>query len=114
MRWVTALQLENWSRTLGASAELPKIVSDLIRASSPDIASMRFPSGDKGQVRGFDGHLVSDAASFNVPQGRSFWEFGTDADYKDKAKSDFDKRTGQVPVADQQATTFVFVSPWTW
>src|SRR6516225_7740168 len=87
MRWVTATQLENWARTLAAREELPKIVADLIRASSSDIVSMRFPSGDKGQVRGFDGHLVSDVSALNVPHGRSFWEFGTDADYKRKAES---------------------------
>jgi hypothetical protein len=50
----------------------------------------------------------------NVPLGRSYWEFGTDADYKAKAKGDFEKRTKEVPVPDQQGTTFVFVSPWTW
>ena len=65
MRWVTATQLENWARTLAAREELPKIVADLIRASSSDIVSMRFPSGDKSQVRGFDGHLVSDVSALN-------------------------------------------------
>jgi hypothetical protein len=114
MRWVTAKQLETWATTLVSRSDLPKIVSDLIRASAPDIASIRFPSGDKGQVRGFDGHLVSDVAALNVPRGRSYWEFGTDPDYKAKAKDDFEKRTNQVPVAEQHDTTFVLVSPWTW
>jgi hypothetical protein len=49
-----------------------------------------------------------------VPLGRSYWEFGAGADYKTKAKDDFDKRTAEVEVAVQQETTFVFVSPWTW
>jgi hypothetical protein len=114
MQWVTATQLENWARAILARDELPKIVSDLIRASSPDIASMRFPSGDKGQVRGFDGHLVSDVSALNVPEGRSFWEFSAEADYKHKAEGDFNKRTKEVSAADQQETTFVLVSPWTW
>jgi hypothetical protein len=94
--------------------DLPKIVSDLIRASASTIVSIRFPSGDKGQVRGFDGHLVSNEAKLNVPFGRSYWEFGTDSDYKTKAWQDFEKRTREVPVADQRETTFVIVSPWTW
>jgi hypothetical protein len=114
MRWVTARQLEDWAKTLGAREDLPKIVSDLIRASAPDVVSIRFPSGDKGQVRGFDGHLVSDVQALNVPQGRSYWEFGTNSDYKSKARADFEKRTLEVPVDVQQDTTFVFVSPWTW
>ena len=82
MRWITAPQLENWARGTPARDELPKIVADLIRASSPDIASMRFPSGDKGQVREFDGHLVSYVKALNVPQGQSFWEISTEQDYR--------------------------------
>src|ERR1700728_4244070 len=101
MRWITTTQLENWARTLAARNELPKIVADLIRASSPDIASIRFPNGDKGQVRGFDGYLVSEVGVLNVPQGRSYWEFGTTPDYKEKAQDDFDKRTQEVSAADQ-------------
>jgi hypothetical protein len=114
MRWVTAKQLEDWARSLSARDGLPKIVSDLIRASASDIASIRFPNGDKGQVRGFDGHLVSDVKALNVPQCRSYWEIGTDSDYKRKAKDDFEKRTGATSIAEQNDTTFVSVSPWTW
>ena len=75
---------------------------------------MRFPNGDKGQVRGFDGHLISNVGAFNVPQGRSYWEFGTTRDYKEKAENDFNKRIKEVSASDQKETTFVFVSPWTW
>src|SRR5688572_15865165 len=109
MRWISATDLENWAKNLGARDDLPKIVSDLIRASAPDIASIRFPSGDKGQVRGFDGHLVSEVAALNVPLGRSLWEFGTNVDYQGKAKGDFDKRTEQLETSDQEETTYVFV-----
>jgi hypothetical protein len=114
MRWLIATQLEGWARTLGARDQFPGLVADLIRASSRDVLAMRFPSGDKGQVRGFDGHLVSGTASFNIPAGKSFWELGTNADYKAKANSDFEKRTAEVSKAEQSETTYVFVSPWTW
>ncbi|HEY7299471.1 MAG TPA: hypothetical protein VH684_16315 [Xanthobacteraceae bacterium] len=114
MRWVTAKQLEDWAGSIGSEIELPKIVSDLIRASAPDLASIRFPSGDKGRVRGFDGHLVSEIAALNVPLGRSYWELGTNENYKTKAKGDFEKRTEGVPLEDQRDATLVLVSPWTW
>lgn len=114
MRWVTARQLEDWAGSIGSELELPKIVSDLIRASAPDLASIRFPSGDKGRVRGFDGYLVSEMAALNVPLGPSYWEFGTNKNYKAKARGDFEKRTKQVPPKDQQDATLVLVSPWTW
>jgi hypothetical protein len=93
MKWITARRLEQWAAAPSSALDLPQMVSDLIRASSPDINAIRFPSGDKGQVRGFDGHLVSAASALNVPEGHSYWEFGTDRDYKSKAISDF--KSGQ-------------------
>ena len=114
MRWVTANNLESWARTLAAETELPGVVSDLIRASVSDIATIRFPSGDKGRVRGFDGHLISNAQGLNVPIGESFWEFGTNEDYKRKANEDFNKRTAEVHSDIQAQSTLVIVSPWTW
>jgi hypothetical protein len=114
MRWITANDLESWARSLEARNQLPMLVSDLLRASAPDIAAIRFPSGDKGQVRGFDGNLESGIATLNVPEGRSYWEFGTNGGYQSKAKDDFNKRTGEVAPAVRAETTFVFVSPWTW
>jgi hypothetical protein len=114
MRWVTASQLEQWAPSNSAREALPKIVSDLILASSPDITAIRFLSGDKGEVRGFDGVVVSAVRGLNVPQGNSYWEISTRADYEVKAKEDFDKRTKEVPAAEQANSTLVFVSPWTW
>lgn len=115
MRWVAAADLETWAQSeLGSRVDLAKVVSDLIRASVTDIASMRFPSGDKGQVRGFDGHLVCASPGMNTPEGESFWEFGTEKDYQAKAQSDFDKRTKEVSIEIQKKSSFVFVTPWTW
>jgi hypothetical protein len=114
MRWVTARELEDWARSTSARDALPKIVCDLILASSADITTIRFPGGDKGQVRGFDGVLVSETQGLNVPQGKSYWEIGTNEDYKDKARRDFEKRTMEVSAEEQADITLVLVSPWTW
>ncbi len=57
MRWVYALDLEHWVDTIPARVEFPGLVGDLIRASLPSISSFRFPRGNEGQVRGFDGSL---------------------------------------------------------
>ena len=54
MRWISASQLEVWGRTRTSATDLPGLVSDLIRATAPDITAIRFPTGEKGQVRGFD------------------------------------------------------------
>jgi hypothetical protein len=113
MRWITARSIDEWASTLNARNDLPKVISDLARASA-DLSSIRFPSGDKGQVRGFDGNLVSDVSAQNVPKGQSFWEIGTDANYKSKALSDFEKRTNEVERAVQAGSTLVLVTARTW
>jgi hypothetical protein len=47
------------------------LISDLVRATAPDITAIRFPTCEKGQVRGFDGMLDSSVAALNVPQGQT-------------------------------------------
>lgn len=114
MRWITARDLESWAQSLDVRNLLPLLVSDLLRASASDISAIRFPNGDKGQVRGFDGYLESGMSALNVPEGLSYWEFGANAGYQGKAADDLKKRTGEVSPAVRAETTFVFVTPWTW
>jgi hypothetical protein len=114
MKWITALDLEQWANTLGARDAFPSLVGDLIRASAKDIDGYRFPSGDKGQVRGFDGSLVASAAPPFIPGGSSIWEFGASEGAAAKAEKDYAKRVKETPQADRATMTFVFVSPRTW
>jgi len=87
------------------------MVADLIRASAQDIASFRFPSGDKGQVRGFDGHLVAVGSRPFVPDGVSIWEFGKGVR---KADNDYQKRVTELDPEERAKVTFVFVTLQTW
>lgn len=73
MKWITALDLEQWAKRLDARAVFPGLIGDLIRASASDIRSFRFASGDKAQIRGFDGRLESNGAPPFVPEGKSIW-----------------------------------------
>lgn len=114
MRWITALNLQQWADTLAARNVFPGMVADLIRASVRDISNIRFPNGDKGQVRGFDGVLEAAGVPPYVPDGLSIWEFGVNAGAAAKAESDFEKRTEEVDKAKRMETSFVFVSPRTW
>lgn len=114
MRWVTATNLQQWADTLQARTNFPALVGDLIRATAANITDIRFPSGDKGQVRGFDGVLEAAGVPPYVPDGRSIWEFGVTEGAAGKATSDYEKRTKQVDEAARKETTFVFVSPRTW
>ena len=44
---------------------------------------------------------MSEVEGLNVPQGKSYWEIGTNENYKDKAQGDFEKRTREVLTAEQ-------------
>ena len=114
MKWITTAHLDVWGKSRTSETALPGLVSDLVRATAPDITAIRFPTGEKGKVRGFDGVLDSSIEALNVPQGRSYWEFGTEARYQTKAYNDFEKRTGQVSDTDQAKSTLVLVTPFTW
>lgn len=114
MKWISAFQLEEWARRTTARLDLPCVVGNLIRASCADITSFRFPSGEKGQVRGFDGHLITSGPGFNVPKGSSFWEFSTRQDFKTKAKCEFSRVSALVSRNIREDSTFVYVTPWTW
>ncbi|MDO9489629.1 MAG: hypothetical protein Q7J32_14740, partial [Sphingomonadaceae bacterium] len=114
MKWITATDLGRWGESIPARTELPGLVGDLIRATAEGITAFRFPSGDKGQVRGFDGHLLAGKGSTYVPEGRSYWEFGATKAQASKFGEDIGKRSDQVSEDDQKDVTFVFVTPQTW
>lgn len=114
MKWITATELQRLAERHDFRDILPALVSDLIRASVKQIDHFRFPSGDKGQVRGFDGFLLSKERYTYIPEGLSYWEFGVSANDARKLKTDFAKRVEEVPEKERKNISFVFVSPRTW
>lgn len=114
MKWITANDLSQWADTIPAKDTFPEMIGDLVRASSLKIESFRFPSGDMGQVRGFDGYLEAEGSPPYVPDGSSIWELGVGRDLIPKANSDYQKRTKETPENIRQNTTFVFATPRTW
>ena len=89
MKWIRALDLERWAATIGARELMAALVGDLIRATASEIRSFRFPNGDKGQVRGFDGWLEATGMPPYVPSGLSLWEFGVSGEKPAKALGDY-------------------------
>lgn len=114
MKWITATDLQHWAARLSARADFPELIADLIRATASEIESFRFPSGNKAQVRGFDGWLQATGVAPYVPDGLSVWEFGASGANASKALSDFDKRTKETSAERQKETTLVLASPYTW
>lgn len=114
MKWIKALELEQWADTLQARGKMPGLVADLIWANASTVRRLRFLQGDKAQVRGFDGYLDVDSSSPFVPDGMSIWEFGTNGAGKPKAESDYRKRTDEVDEDTRAKCTLVLVTPRTW
>jgi len=114
VKWITAQDLERWAGTLASRSDISQLVSDLIRASAADISSIRFPTGDSSQMRGWDGHLASSGAPPYVPAGESGWEFGTSEDVDTKADEDYTGRLKKSEPVDRPKATFVFVTPRPW
>ena len=114
MKWIKALNLQQWADSIPAKVIFPALVADLIRATANNITEIRFPNGDKGQVRGYDGVLKAEGEGAYVPDGDSFWEFGVNEKLLDKVNSDYEKRTREVVPEIRLKTTFVFASLRTW
>lgn len=114
MKWISALELEQWADRVGARTTFPELIRDLITASAADISDVRFPGGDMGQVRGFDGWLDAAGGPPYVPAGHSIWEFGVSASPAAKFRKDYDKRIKEIDEEQRKKTTFVFATPRSW
>lgn len=115
MQWIDENGLATWSKRNDAQALLVDLVADLIRASIPDTNRyrFRFPGGDVGQVRGWDGDLETAEAVGYIPAGKSKWEFGVGAGQA-KASSDYKTRTGETTPEFRAENTLVLVNLGVW
>lgn len=114
MKWITAADLERWAEDrLDSRTLMAGLVADLIRATVPQRSFFRFPNGDKGQLRGFDGDLEVETEVELVPGGKSKWEFGV-SDGLRKAQSDYEKKTATTPEVVRKENTLVLVTPRSW
>lgn len=111
---VTENQLDEWvsGNSREAQGVIVELVWRLVAASSPKPKERRFPLGDSIGQPGPDGILDVDY-SFDpfVPEGRSFWEIGTDEKAGDKATEDYKGLISAIPAEIRLQSTFVFVTP---
>lgn len=113
MQWLDENHLATWAQRTDARTRLADMVSDLIRATISDASRFRFPGGDSGQVRGWDGDLETAESAGVVPEGKSKWEFGTGAGAR-KATDDYEKRTGKTSPEVMAENTLVLVNLEKW
>lgn len=114
MKWITSTDIKQWADRRDAQSVLPELVTRLIRATTSNITQIRFPSGDAVHLIGWDGILESSERIYNIDSGLSLWECGTNADTKNKANEDYDKRTKDSLGFEKQTATYVFVTPRIW
>lgn len=115
MQWIDEKDLATWAKRTDARALLIDMVADLIRATIKDANRyrFRFPGGDVGQIRGWDGDLETSEAVGFVPAGKSKWEFGAGAGAA-KASNDYKKRTDAATTEFMAENALVLVNLEAW
>lgn len=112
---IKARQIEVWADSqIDARSFLPVLLRKLVHSTGSDLRQVDFPGYDNAQRKGADGFVEADAATPWVPDGRSYWEFGTDKNPAAKARDDYDARLKSVDSGERTNSTFVFVTPRKW
>ena len=111
---IKARQLEHWASSHDARSRLPVLLRKLVHSTSSALRQVDFPGYDNAERKGSDGFVEVGAATPWVPEGRSYWEFGTDQRPGAKAENDYKARLGSVDPAERATSTFVFVTPRKW
>ena len=112
---IKASQIEQWaSSQIEARSRLPVLLRKLVHTTGNDLRQVDFPGYDNAQRKGSDGYVEAAAATPWVPEGRSYWEFGTDQRPGTKAESDYKERLRSIDPSERATSTFVFVTPRNW
>ncbi|MDR2544300.1 MAG: hypothetical protein LBD03_01945 [Methanobrevibacter sp.] len=114
MLWVNSTDLKNWADSRDCQDQLPRLIYELIMATTSDISKIRFPSGDSISTPGYDGILEVSEGNIYIPKGKSVWETGCNKDVKKKANDDYNKRKKDCLSENHSEITYVFVSPRPW
>jgi addiction module HigA family antidote len=112
---IKARQIEGWADSqIDARTHLPVFLRKLVHSTGIDLQQVDFPGYDNAQRKGSDGFVKAGAATPWIPEGTSYWEFGTDQKPSAKADSDYAARLSSVDPAERANSTFVFVTPRNW
>lgn len=114
MRIVHAHHIETWADTLDCRSMLPGIIRRLIHSTGQGLRRVDFPTGEGMQRPGWDGVVIADGATAFVPESVSLWEAGTGDNPKEKANSDFEKRSKNPLGFLPAESTFIFMTPRKW
>ncbi|OOQ57869.1 hypothetical protein [Mucilaginibacter pedocola] len=112
--YIDSNDLTYWSGLMSSKADLPLIISRLIRRTTPGLDSSLIPIGISTFSAGWDGIALNSNATQFVPAGLSLWEMGTDKQPASKAEKDYQKRKADPLSQPFDEAVFVFVTtrPW--
>ena len=109
-----ARDIEHWADDRErAPGGLPVLLRKLVHSTGRDLLRVDFPGFDNSQRPGWDGWVEAETATAWIPEGMSGWEFGTSIRPRQKAESDYAKRSA-LPLDEREQSTFVFVTPRNW
>ena len=111
---IKAKQIESWADQIDARSRLSVLLRMLIHSTGRDLHQVDFPGYDNAQDPGPDGVVKSGACYPWIPEGTSYWEFGTNKNPHGKAEKDYSDRLKSVDSAERANITFVFVTPRNW
>ncbi len=111
---ITARQITSWADDIKARSQLPALLRTLVHSTGSDLALVDFPAFENSERKGWDGQIMSGAATPWIPRGNSGWEFGCGKNPRAKAERDYRNRTAHIPARERQSITFVFVTPRNW
>ncbi|MEI7868862.1 MAG: hypothetical protein WCI11_13300 [Candidatus Methylumidiphilus sp.] len=110
---ITSTQIEHWSKTKQAQANLPRLIRRLIHATT-NPKSCDFPAGDSTSLPGWDGELVCRLETPWTPEQQSYWELSCEDNPTAKANRDYAKRTKQTDEISRRLATLVIVTARKW
>lgn len=112
---IKASQIEDWAdKQINARTHLSVLLRKLVNSTGVNLLQVDFPGYDNAQRKGSDGFVKAGAATPWIPEGTSFWEFGTNQEPGVKAEHDYAARLSTVDPAERANSTFVFVTPRNW
>ena len=111
---IKARHIENWADRIDARTHLSVLLRKLVHSTGRELHQVDFPGYDNAQRQGPDGVVKSGASNPWIPEGVSYWEFGTNKNPRDKAEKDYSNRLKSVDSAERANSTFVFVTPRNW
>ena len=112
---LTASRIEAWADSgLAPRRRLAVFLRALVHSANVELTEVDFPGNDDSERPGWDGQVNALRATPWIPEGRSGWEFGVNANPLAKANGDYGKSVDAVKPADRKTMTFVFVTPRSW